>query len=126
MSITVRARDFNPCLFTRKTRQVIATSLNTCTHDASTTSFATRLTSKALGHDACHNPYHMIMTGRVVIQVNTFTAVVYLSRFNNSYLKLPVSTLVDLIFQSLSFSVYQLTCHYMWETCTAASVYLSS
>ena len=30
---------------------------------------------------------------------NTFTAIVYLSRFNNSCLKSPASTLVDLIFQ---------------------------
>jgi len=43
--------------------------------------------------------------------INTFTAIVDLSRFNNSCLKLPVSTLVDLIFQSHalnSFSLNQL------------------
>jgi len=32
--------------------------------------------------------------------INTFTAIVNLSRFNNSRLKSPASTLVDLIFQS--------------------------
>jgi hypothetical protein len=36
--------------------------------DFSTTSFATRLTHKALGHGGRQTPYHMIMTGRIVIQ----------------------------------------------------------
>ena len=64
-----------------------------------------------------------------VIAVNTFTAIVDLSRFNNSCLKWPTSTLVDLTFQSRalrSFSLNQLvTCHYRRETYTAASVYLA-
>jgi len=51
-----------------------------------------------------------------------FSATVDLSRFNNSCLKSPASTLVDLIFQSPSFCLNQLT---WWETCTAASVYLA-
>jgi hypothetical protein len=38
-------------------------------------------------------------------QVNTFTAKVDHSRFNNSCLRLPASTLVELIFQSHSFSL---------------------
>jgi hypothetical protein len=54
--------------------------------------------------------------------INTSTAIFDLSRFNNSYLKSPASTLVNLIFQLPSFSLNQLTCHY---TCTAASVYLA-
>ena len=54
--------------------------------------------------------------------VNTFTAIVDLSRFYNSCLKSPASTSVNLIFQSRSFSLNQLT----WrETCPAASVYLA-
>ena len=57
--------------------------------------------------------------------VNIFTAIVNLSRFNNSCLKSPALTLVDLIFESRSFSLNQLTCHYRRETCTAASVYLT-
>jgi hypothetical protein len=57
--------------------------------------------------------------------LNTFTATVDHSGFNNSCLKMPVSTLVDLIFQSCSFSLNQLTCHYRQETCTAASVHLA-
>ena len=43
--------------------------------------------------------------------INTFTAIVDFSRFNNSCLKSPASTLVDLTFQSralLSFSLNQL------------------
>ena len=43
--------------------------------------------------------------------INTFTAIVDLSRFNNSCLKSPASTLVDLTFQSRalrSFSLNQL------------------
>ena len=43
--------------------------------------------------------------------LNTFTAIVDLSRFNNSCLKSPTSTLVDLTFQSRalrSFSLNQL------------------
>jgi len=43
--------------------------------------------------------------------IDTFTAIVDLSRFNNSCLKLPASTLVNLIFQShvlRSFSLNQL------------------
>ena len=46
-----------------------------------------------------------------VCGINTFTAIVDLSRFNNSCLKSPVSTLVDLTFQSRalrSFSLNQL------------------
>jgi len=42
------------------------------------------------------------------INFNTFTAVVDLSRFNNSCLKSPASTLDDIIFQSCSFSFNQL------------------
>jgi hypothetical protein len=57
----------------------------------------------------------------LVTTLNTFPAIVDLSRFDNSYLNLPASTLVDLIFQLPSFCVNQLTCHY---TCTAASVCL--
>jgi len=38
-------------------------------------------------------------------QINTFTAIVNLSRFNNSCLKSPALTLVDLIFQLRSFSL---------------------
>jgi hypothetical protein len=56
--------------------------------------------------------------------INTFTATVDLSRFNNSCSKLPASNLVDLVFQLHSFRLNQLTCHYMRVTCTAASVYL--
>ena len=44
-------------------------------------------------------------------EVNTFTAIVDLSRFNNSSLKSPASALVDLTFQSRalrSFSLNQL------------------
>ena len=55
--------------------------------------------------------------------LNTFTAVVDLSRFNNSRLKLPASTLVDLTFQSRALRY--VTCHYRRETYTAASVYLA-
>jgi hypothetical protein len=59
----------------------------------------------------------------VSIVINTFTAIVELSRFNNPCLKSPASTLVDLIFQSRSFSFNQLRDrHYRRETCTAASV----
>jgi hypothetical protein len=57
--------------------------------------------------------------------VNTFTAIIDLSWFNNSCLKMPASTLVDLIFQSHSSSLNQLTCHCRQETCTATSVYLA-
>ena len=40
------------------------------------------------------------------LRINTFTAIVDLSRFNNSCLKSPASTLVDLTFQlrALRFS----------------------
>jgi hypothetical protein len=37
--------------------------------------------------------------------LNTFTAKIDHSRFNNSFLRLPASTLVDVIFQSRSFSL---------------------
>ena len=50
-------------------------------------------------------------TFNVAAGVNTFTAIVDLSRFNNSYLKSPASTFVDLTFQSRalrSFSLNQL------------------
>ena len=47
----------------------------------------------------------------IILAINTFTAIVDLSRFNNSHLKSPASTLVDLTFQSRalrSFSLNQL------------------
>ena len=53
-------------------------------------------------------------SGNIIILyvlINTFTAIVDLSRFNNSSLKSPTSTLVDLTFQSRalrSFSLNQL------------------
>ena len=62
--------------------------------------------------------------------INTFAAR-YLNTqgLNNSCLKSPASTLVDLTFQSRalrSFSLNQLrTCHYRGATYTAASVYLA-
>ena len=46
-----------------------------------------------------------------ILSINTFTAIVDLSRFNNPCLKSPASTLVDLTFQSRtlrSFSLNQL------------------
>ena len=49
--------------------------------------------------------------GSILDYINTFTAIVDLSRFNNSCLKSPASTLVDLTFQSRalrSFSLNQL------------------
>jgi len=38
-------------------------------------------------------------------------------------LKIASVNLSRSIFQSCSFCLNQLTCHYRWETCTAASVY---
>jgi len=40
--------------------------------------------------------------------INTFTAIIDLSRFNNSCIISPASSLVDLIFQSRSLSFNQL------------------
>jgi hypothetical protein len=64
-----------------------------------------------LNSDSFH---HIVLAQNVVSteNFNTFTAIVDLSRFNNSCLKMPVSTSVDLIFQSHSFSLIQLTYHY--------------
>ena len=42
------------------------------------------------------------------LSINTFTAVVDLSRFNNSCLKSPASTLVDLTFQSRALRYFSL------------------
>ena len=42
------------------------------------------------------------------LHVNTFTAIVDLSRFNNSCLKSPASTLVDLTFQSRALRCFSL------------------
>jgi hypothetical protein len=55
--------------------------------------------------------------------LNTFTAKADHSQFKYSCLKLPASTLVDLIFQSRSFSLK--SAHYRRETFTAASVHLA-
>ena len=55
--------------------------------------------------------YPYVVRFVVIATVNTFTAIVNLSQFNNSYLKSPTSTLVDLTFQSRalrSFSLNQL------------------
>ena len=58
--------------------------------------------------------------------INTFTAIVDLSQFNNSHLKSPVSTLVHLIFQSHSFGFNQpRDLSLLVGNCTAASVYLA-
>jgi hypothetical protein len=60
------------------------------------------------------------------LSLNTFTAIIDLSQFNNSCLKTPASTLVNLIFQSRCFCLNQLTCHYRQEACTAAQyIYLT-
>ena len=59
-------------------------------------------------HDFNHCTFYI---SRCSHCINTFTALVDLSRFNNSCLKSPVSTLVDLTFQSralCSFSLNQL------------------
>ena len=52
--------------------------------------------------------YYSVCSGNYIEILNTFTAIADLSRFNNSRLKSPASTLVDLIFQSRSFSFNQL------------------
>ena len=46
--------------------------------------------------------------GHLPTLLNTFTAIVDLSRFNNSCLKSPASTLVDLTFQSRSLRSFNL------------------
>ena len=53
--------------------------------------------------DLYKSKYCMNIPNRILLEmpiVNTFTAIVDLSRFNNSCLKSPASTLVDLTFQS--------------------------
>ena len=45
-------------------------------------------------------PYLISQLVELQNNINTFTAIVDLSRFNNSCLKSPASTLVDLTFQS--------------------------
>ena len=53
----------------------------------------------------------LLWNDKLNYRLNTFTAIVDLSRFNNLCLKSPASTLVDLTFQSrtlLSFSLNQL------------------
>ena len=77
-------------------------------------------TDQALLHDTatCHpvTCTCICMSGSAISRtnifgINTFTAIVDLSRFNNSCLKSPSSTLVDLTFQSRalrSFSLNQL------------------
>ena len=73
---------------------------------------------------------HIVRNGVLIGYLNTFAAS-YLNTqgLNNSCLKSPASTLVDLTFQSRalrSFSLNQLvTCRYRRETYTAASVYLA-
>ena len=68
--------------------------------------------------------------GQFVVFFNTFAAS-YLNTqgLNNSCLKSPASTLVDLTFQSRALRSFSLisyvTCHYRRETYTAASVYLA-
>jgi len=57
----------------------------------------------------CHEIYVNYSASLQTIQLlNTFTAIVDLHRFNNSCLKWPVSRLVNLIYQSCSFSFNQL------------------
>ena len=77
----------------------------------------TRLPKEVLLRDWAHRDMQVIKGGHVdyardfVELFNTFTAIVDLGRFNNSCLKSPASTLVDLTFQSRalrSFSLNQL------------------
>jgi hypothetical protein len=71
MSITVRARDSNPCLYTWRTRHSITTCLVTYMHDVSPTAFAECLTHKLFNHGARQTHNYMVMTVCVVIkQVN--------------------------------------------------------
>ena len=59
----------------------------------------------------CNAGYYFLQSLQILMHLNTFTAIVDLSRFNNSCLKSPASTLVDLTFQSRalrSFSLNQL------------------
>ena len=62
--------------------------------------------------DCAHNETERMVISQVYFfTFNTFPAIVDLSRFNNSCLKSPASTLVDLTFQSRalrSFSLNQL------------------
>jgi hypothetical protein len=67
MSITVRARDWNTCLYTWRTRHAVTTCLITCVCDVSTAPLASCLTHKSLGHAACQIRNY-VMTGRVIIQ----------------------------------------------------------
>ena len=52
--------------------------------------------------------YRLITKLQIYAYLNTFTAIVDLSRFNNSCLKSPASTLVDLTFQSRTFRSFSL------------------
>ena len=70
-----------------------------------------------IGPNGCNSCEKAIINGDVNVvssensHFNTFTAIIDLSRFNNSCLKSPASTLVDLTFQSRalrSFSLNQL------------------
>ena len=55
-------------------------------------------------------PYNIlcIVKADSMVSFNTFTAIVDLSRFNNSCLKSPTSTLVDLTFQSRALRYFSL------------------
>ena len=87
--------------------------ISTC--GISTFDCSVRNTFRNLAH---HFPYYAVRITiskncrlKCQLTVNTFTAIVDLSRFNNSCLKSPASTLVDLTFQShalRSFSLNQL------------------
>ena len=54
------------------------------------------------------NRTNIEFSGNEITLLNTFTAIVDLSRFNNSCLKSPTSTLVDLTFQSRTLRSFSL------------------
>ena len=79
---------------------------------------------RALVHKYCKYCFGMNMNK---LLFNTFAAS-YLNTqgLNNSCLKSPASTLVNLTFQSRALRTFSyVTCHYRRETYTAASVYLA-
>ena len=59
-------------------------------------------------HISFNRPLPARQTDGIILDVNTFTAIVDLSRFNNSCLKSPASTLVDLTFQSRALRSFSL------------------
>ena len=68
MSVAVRAGDSNPRRYTRQPRHTAVSCQVTRMCHIATASLAARFTYIPFGHGCCQVPYHVIMTGNLIVR----------------------------------------------------------